>query len=74
MAKSATPSELGDPRRVGPGEQQLVEDWRQHVLIEAGYPRLLAGRLARDADVDLHRAVDIVSAGCEPYLAGKILL
>lgn len=56
-------------------EATRVEDWRLHVLVEAGYPVDLAEQLAREArDVDLHQAVDLVAGGCTPQLAAAILL
>ncbi len=54
-------------------ERSKVESWRLHVLIEAGYPLLLAERLA-GSEADLHTAVDLVSAGCTPETAAEILL
>ena len=54
-------------------EQSRVESWRLHVLIEAGYPLHLAERIAA-AEVDLHRAVELVRQGCEPTTAAEILL
>ncbi len=48
------------------------ESWRLRQLLEAGYPLRDAERLARDKDVDLHRAVDLAqNAGLE--LALQIL-
>ena len=54
-------------------EQVKVESWRLHVLIEAGYPLPLAERLA-GSGADLHVAVELVRAGCQPELAAEILL
>ena len=54
-------------------ERSKVESWRLHVLIEAGYPLVLAEKLAISR-ADLHRAVDLVSKGCSPETAAKILL
>jgi hypothetical protein len=54
-------------------ERAKVEGWRLHVLIEAGYPLPLAERLA-GSDADLHRAVELVTQGCEPQTAAEILL
>ena len=55
------------------GERAKVESWRLHVLIEAGYPLPLAERIAL-SDVDLHRAVELVTLGCNPETAAEILL
>lgn len=54
-------------------EQEKVESWRLHVLIEAGYPLSLAERLAH-SEADLHRAVELVSSGCRFETAAEILL
>ena len=54
-------------------EREKVESWRLHVLIEAGYPLPLAERLAH-SDADLHRAVELVHAGCSFETATEILL
>jgi hypothetical protein len=54
-------------------ERAKVEGWRLHVLIEAGYPLSLAERLA-GSEADLHRAVELVTRGCEPQTAAEILL
>jgi hypothetical protein len=43
-------------------------------LIEAGYPVSIAERLAAVSEVDLHRAVELVTAGCRPAVAALILL
>ena len=55
-------------------ERELVEGWRLHVLIEAGYPTSTAERLAESTNVDLHRAVELVERGCPPETAAEILL
>ena len=55
------------------GESSKVESWRLHVLMEAGYPLPLAEKLA-GTEVDLHRAVELVSQGCAPETAVEILL
>ncbi len=54
-------------------EQAKVESWRLHVLIEAGYPLILAEKLAASG-ADLHVCVDIVRSGCDPRVAAEILL
>ena len=55
------------------GDREKVESWRLHVLIEAGYPLLLAERLAQ-SEADLHQAVELVRLGCEPGTAAEILI
>jgi len=54
-------------------ERVKVETWRLHVLMEAGYPLPLAERIAH-SNADLHRAVELVRAGCAPELAAEILI
>ena len=54
-------------------EREKVESWRLHVLIEAGYPLPLAEKLAH-SDADLHRAVELVHAGCTFETAAEILI
>jgi len=54
-------------------EREKVESWRLHVLIEAGYPLPLAEKLAH-SEADLHRAVELVLAGCTFSTAAEILL
>jgi hypothetical protein len=54
-------------------ERSKVESWRLHVLIEAGYPLILAERLAA-SEADLHVAVELVGNGCTHETAAEILL
>ena len=54
-------------------EKAKVESWRLHVLMEAGYPLVLAERIA-GSNVDLHRAVELLDQGCSPETAAEILL
>lgn len=54
-------------------DREKVESWRLHVLIEAGYPLPLAEKLAH-SEADLHRAVDLVRAGCAFETATEILV
>ena len=55
-------------------ELERVEAWRAEELERAGYSREAAAELAARHDVDLHFAVGLLSRGCEPALALKILL
>ena len=55
-------------------EQELVERWRAQELERAGYPPEDAAALAARADVDLHRAVELLTKGCPPQTAVQILL
>jgi hypothetical protein len=54
-------------------EQDKVESWRLHVLMEAGFPLPLAERIAHST-ADLHHAVDLIARGCDPETAAEILL
>jgi ABC-type phosphate/phosphonate transport system substrate-binding protein len=55
-------------------ETELVEAWRAEQLEHAGYGATAAAQIAARQDVDLHRAVELLSQGCPPELALKILL
>jgi hypothetical protein len=55
-------------------ELDRVERWRQDELERAGFAPPDAARLAARADVDLHRAVELLQRGCPKDLALKILL
>jgi hypothetical protein len=46
--------------------------WRRCRLLEAGFPELLAARLAHGR-VDLHALLQLVDRGCPPELAARIL-
>jgi hypothetical protein len=57
-------------------EQQsigTVAAWRRDQLVAGGFPQLLAVRIARDPEYDLHAVLDLVQAGCTPELAVRIL-
>lgn len=54
-------------------ELERVTGWRLLQLLEAGYGQDEAERLAASG-VDLHRAVGLVNAGCDPVVATRILL
>jgi hypothetical protein len=47
--------------------------WRFDCLIRAGYPDELAVRLAENAAVDLHDAVELLYRGCPVGAAERIL-
>jgi hypothetical protein len=55
-------------------EQERIERWRTGELRRAGYEPTAASLLGVRLDVDLHRAIDLLRAGCEPALALRILL
>jgi hypothetical protein len=52
----------------------LVEAWRAEQLETAGYGAQAAAEIAMRHDVDLHLAVGLITQGCAPDLALKILL
>jgi hypothetical protein len=54
-------------------EAERVERWRAEELERAGYDTSSAAELAARNDVDLHRAVELVEAGCPIELALEIL-
>ena len=66
-------SERVETPEIERSEQAKVEGWRLHVLMEAGYPLPLAEKLA-GSEADLHRAVELVSQGCDHSVAAAILL
>lgn len=69
MEPTATP-ELRRPET----ESERVERWRAEALERAGYDAASALELAARPDVDLHRAIELVEAGCAPEMALQILL
>lgn len=54
-------------------EQDRVEHWRASVLIDSGYPPMVAVALACDPDVDLHIACGLLERGCSLQTALEIL-
>ncbi len=58
---------------IRPTEQVLDQRWRALELGRAGSPEDTAAELAMRADVDLHRAVELVRNGCSPEPAADIL-
>jgi hypothetical protein len=55
-------------------ESERVERWRAEALERVGYDIVSAHELAARHDIDLHRAQELVEAGCPPELALRILL
>ena len=54
-------------------EAEAVVNWRRMELIQCGFPRQLAARVARDERYDLHQLTRLVEEGCSPALAVRIL-
>jgi hypothetical protein len=63
-------AELAEPLQ---DQAAVVEAWRLHVLLRAGYPLRVAERLAK-SNADLHVACDILDRGCTPHMAARILV
>ena len=55
------------------GDERRVASWRRRQLLEVGFPRALAARLADDHAYDLHALIELVERGCPPELAVRIL-
>jgi hypothetical protein len=51
-----------------------VTGWRRRRLLDAGFDRGLADRLARSEAIDLHALLQLVDRGCPPDLAVSILI
>ena len=54
-------------------EAERVQRWRAEELERAGYDADSASELAGRSDVDLHRAIGLLEAGCSVELALQIL-
>jgi hypothetical protein len=61
-------------RVVNDTEMERVEHWRAEELIRAGYTPPDAVALAARHDIDLHRAIELISQGCPYELAIEILI
>jgi hypothetical protein len=55
-------------------EHDRIVSWRAGELERAGFDASAAAVLAGRFDVDLHEAIAILRAGCDPELALQILL
>ena len=55
-------------------EQVRVLSWRVERLLDAGYDGEAALVIGLDPGIDLHRAVELVRAGCPPATALRILI
>jgi hypothetical protein len=47
--------------------------WRRRQLVQAGFSRALATRVAADSAYDLHALIELVERGCVHELAVRIL-
>ena len=62
------------PTRTHPaGHRGALDAWRQRRLVDAGFDRQAAERLAGDDAIDLHELLILVDRGCPPALAERIL-
>lgn len=66
--------ELEEPAELTSDPAAKVLGWRIEQLIAAGYDRDAAFVLALDGSIDLHEAVSLVSRGCSPQTALRILI
>jgi hypothetical protein len=66
-------SSVGTSRCPGPGQAAGVTGWRRRRLLEAGFDRGVADRLAASRAIDLHALLELVDRGCPPTLAVRIL-
>lgn len=55
-------------------ETERVQRQRTRLLVEGGYPIERALKLANRADVDVHRAIDLLAHECPLETAMEILL
>ena len=53
--------------------EDRVFDWRVRRLELAGFPTVIAERLARTGEIDLHELLKLLDRGCPPHLAVRIL-
>lgn len=60
--------------RAAEEQARKVHEWRLLELLRAGYDQGIAEELAARPEIDLHVACEMLSDGCEPALAAKILL
>jgi hypothetical protein len=50
-----------------------VNEWRERLLLGAGFEDADAASLAREHGVDLHELLELVERGCPPELAVRIM-
>ena len=54
-------------------DRHEIQDWRRRRLLESGFPRSLAARLAADPRYDLHALIELTEQGCPADLAVRIM-
>lgn len=74
LQDTAMSTQVEDTELDGETEADHVVRWRLERLVQAGYGYGLAIDIALQTDVDLHQATDLVSRGCPPATAARILL
>jgi hypothetical protein len=52
---------------------ERVVRWRRDQLVDSGFERPLAARLAKDPRYDLHALLALVERGCPPAVAARIV-
>jgi hypothetical protein len=63
-----------EKRRIGDcTPNPAIRRWRANRLVEAGFDRTLAERVAADARFDLHALIGLTERDCPPELACRIL-
>lgn len=50
-----------------------IVEWRRELLLRAGFPAMLAARVAENRAIDVHAVLELVDRGCPPDLAARIL-
>ena len=60
-----------EPKEPDPRAEEFA--WREQALLRAGYTPDDAISIAHRLDIDLHRALDLISK-CDPLVAAHILL
>lgn len=58
--------------RLDSSEQE--RNWRTKQFYTAGYPYEYAVRMAKEQEIDLHKACELLEAGCDVSVALEILL
>jgi len=73
LAQTLSVATVRSPIEPQEGEELLIS-WRLATLKQAGYDGRAALFLARQVEIDLHRATDLLLDGCPPETALRILL
>ncbi|MDN5861338.1 MAG: hypothetical protein L0H84_22275, partial [Pseudonocardia sp.] len=60
------------PRQV-PSRFPDLREWRERILVRAGFDAALAADLAGREELDVHALLTLVDRGCPPGLAARIV-